>query len=450
MSMWQTPDSNSRPDQPKGTTRNQTKSKKKSSNSVSASPACPRELDGPPDAKVTIDGRTFLYFAGTGYLGLQSHPEVLASTCEATLRYGIGAATSRTAFTATPLAEVERKTAKYFGTERAFHYPSGYFGNRLLVDALGGTFDRVYLDEASHYSLFESLAGSRVPRGKDRLVQFRHADVDDLREKLEKTLAPGERPLVMTDGVFSALGTIAPIPEICNLLEKYDDSALLVDDAHGVGVLGKQGLGTLDYYGIPTSRVNRTCQDDCHERIGDTLDALGAELGGVPESKHTREDVTSVRLYLTATLSKALGGFGGVIPGSDLLIERVIERGSLFTGASPIPSPIAAASSRAMDLVFSDDALRNQLAANALRLKEKLRSLGLDVASSPVPIVSLSIGSAGNMRRIQRELSERGILIAYLPRYAGLDSGGALRIAVFATHQPEMIDLLVESLDQVL
>jgi 7-keto-8-aminopelargonate synthetase-like enzyme len=375
---------------------------------------------------------------------------VLAATCEATLRYGMGAATSRTAFTATPLVEVESRVAKYFGTERAFHYPSGFFGNRLLIDALAGTFDRIYLDESSHYSLFEALGSSRVPRGKKRIVQYEHRNVDDLREKLERTLAPGERPLVLTDGVFSALGTIAPIPEICNVLEKYDDAALLVDDAHGVGVLGKQGLGTYEYFGFPTSRVNRTCQDDCRERIGDTLDALGRELAGAAESEGGKKEMTSIRLYMTATLSKALGGFGGIIPGSDLLIERVIERGALFTGASSIPSPIAAASSRAMDLVFSDQTLRMQLATNTLRMKEKLQSIGLDVASSPVPIVSLSIGSAGNMRRIQRELSERGILIAYLPRYAGLGSGGALRIAVFATHQPEMIDLLAESLAQVL
>lgn len=390
-------------------------------------------LDGPPDVHVSVAGRTYQYHGGSGYFGLQCHPEVLAATCEATLRYGVGTATSRTALTSPPVFEVERRIATIFGTSRAFYTSSGYMANQLLVDALTGTFEKVFIDEAAHHSLFDAVHNIR--EGRYSPVVFRHRDTADLEEKLETTLQWNERPLVLTDGLFSLLGTIAPVDRYIELLSRYDGASLLVDDAHGIGVLGRNGRGTLEHFGLDTARANLT-QVDPNEQFAFSLD------GGAGES-------CPVSVYLSLTMSKAVGGYGGVIPGSDAFVERLMERSRIFAGASAPPSPIAAATSKGLAVLFDDARLREQMRDKSRYLKSRLREEGFDPGEGTVPIATLTLGSALNMRRIQQELSRKGILLSYIPRRPGLGSEGALRIAVFATHTDEMIDTLADTLREV-
>ena len=386
-------------------------------------------LDGPPDAYVTIAGRTYQYHAGSGYFGLQSHPEVLAATCEATLRYGVGTATSRSAFTSPPVFEVERRSAAIFDVERAFYTSSGYMANQILVDALSGTFGRIFIDESSHYSLFDAARGLREPRL--RPIPFRHRDVDDLHQKLDENLQWNQRPLVLSDGLFSALGTLAPVDRYVDLLSKYDGASLLIDDAHGIGVLGNGGRGTLEHFGFDPSAANRTTQES-----GEDFTFTPAES---PE----------VALFVSFTMSKAVGGYGGILPGSELFVERLTERSKIFTGASAPPNPIAAATAKGLSILFDDNRLRTALRENTRLLKNGLAAIGLPPGESAIPIVTLTLGSSRNMRRIQKELSRRKLLIAYLPRNPGLGSEGALRLAVFATHTPEMIESLIDTLKEV-
>jgi len=157
----------------------------------------------------------------------------------------------------------------------------------------------------------------------------------------------------------------------------------------------------------------------------------------------------STKLYLSFSLSKAVGGCGGMIPGSESFIQRLKDRSTVYYGASAPASPVAAATSKALS-ILQDNEIHRRLRSNTSLLKERLRELELPVDDTPVPIVILTLGSSGNMRRIQKTLSERGILISYLPRYAGLGSEGALRIAVFATHTPEMIEELISELRRCL
>lgn len=386
-------------------------------------------FDGPPDAMISIAGRTYLYFSGNGYLGLQAEPEVLAATCEAVLRYGVGTATSRTAFTSPPVFEVERRVAEILGTERSLYTASGYIANQILLESLEGTFDRIFIDESSHYSLFN--AAKRIRGSRCRPITFRHRRPDDLKEKLDANLQLHEKPIVITDGVFSYLGTIAPIRDYVDLLADYEGASLWMDDAHGFGVLGENGCGTLEYFGFDSSVVNRTVQDDA--------DHFG--FGGF--------STISTRLFTCFSLSKAIGGCGGMIPGSESFIQRLKDRSSGFFGASAPASPVAAATAKALS-ILTENSIRQRLQKNTSILKSRLRNLGLEINDSPVPIVILTLGSSGNMRRIQKELSEKGILISYLPRYAGLGSTGALRIAVFATHTSEMINELVDSLKKII
>jgi 7-keto-8-aminopelargonate synthetase-like enzyme len=386
-------------------------------------------FDCPPDAMISIAGRTYLYFAGNGYLGLQAEPEVLAATCEAVLRYGVGTATSRAAFTSPPVFEVEHRVAEILGTERSLYTVSGYIANQILLESLEGIFDRIFIDESSHYSLFN--ATKRIRGVRCRPITFRHRNLNDLKEKLDANLQLHEKPIVITDGVFSYLGTIAPIKDYVDLLADYEGASLWIDDAHSFGVLGENGYGTLEHFGFDSSVVNRTVQDDA--------DHFG--FGSF--------STISTRLFTCFSLSKAVGGCGGIIPGSESFIQRLKDHSSFFFGASAPASPVAAATAKALS-ILTENSIRQKLRKNTSILKNRLRNLGLEINDSPVPIVILTLGSSGNMRRIQKELSEKGILISYLPRYAGLGSTGALRIAVFATHTSEMINELVDSLKKII
>jgi len=362
---------------------------------------------------VRIDGRDYLYFAGSGYLGLQSHPEVIRAACQSAQRYGIGSANSRTVFGATPpLLEVERRAAEMFGLGDAFYFASGWMGNHILTQLPGPEFGLVVVDECSHYSVIEAARLTGRPH-----VTFRHCDPDDLRAKLKERHRPGQRVLLLSDGVFAATGRIAPAAEFYDVLQNYPQSLLSLDDAHGVGVLGADGRGTFEHAGLWRHGPNT--------------------VGG-PDQRPL--------LAFSATLSKAVGGYGGIIPGDREFIRRIKLRSPYSGGVSPPPTPIAAATAKALELVRAEPALRTRLWVNARLLKDGLRQAGFDVDDTPVPVVCLVAGSAENMQRIQRELFARGIAVAYMAAYSGLGPQGGLRIAVFATHTATMIGQLLDQL----
>jgi len=405
-------------------------------------------FDGPPDAMISVAGKVYLYFGGNGYFGLQADPEVLAATCEAVMCYGVSTATTRTAFTSPPVFEVERRVAEMIGTPHALYTASGYLANQILLESLEKVFDRVFIDEAAHYSLFDAVR--RLRGVKRKPITFKHRSAEDLREQLDTNLQLHERPIVLTDGVFSLLETIAPLDEYMELLANYDGASLLVDDAHGFGVLGDTGRGTLEYFGLDTSTVNQTATD--------SVDAFGLGSAGLGSAGLEPMTGNAVQTYLTFSLSKAIGGSGGIIPGSESFIQRLKDWSAVYFGASPPASPIAAATAKSLSML-TDTTLREKLQDNVKLLRLGLRSTGLTDAGladaslkggeSPLPMVILTLGSAGNMRRIQKELSESGILISYLPRNVGLGSQGALRIAIFASHTPQMIQELLDSLRSV-
>jgi 8-amino-7-oxononanoate synthase len=372
--------------------------------------------ESPPGPITRIDGREYLYFVGTGYLGLQGHPEVIRAACEAARQYGIGSANSRTAFgTTSPVLEVERRAAAMFGLDDAFYFVSGWMGNNILTQLGLPETGKVFLDECSHYSVVEAARLSGWPS-----VTFHHRDADDLRAKLREHVTPGQNVLVLSDGIFPATGQIAPVAEYHAILQEYPESALHIDDAHGVAVLGEHGRGTFEQAGLWLH---------------------GPNVVGEPK--------TEPYLSFCGTLSKAVGGFGGIIPGSREFIERLKHRSPYFGGTSAPPAPVAAATAKALELIAADPTMRTRLWANARRLKDGLRGLGFNLDDSPVPIACLVLGNAENMHRIQRELMRRGIAIAYMAAYSGLGPAGALRIAVFATHTPAMIDRLLDELRRI-
>jgi len=375
-------------------------------------------MQSPPGAEVTVDGRRYVYFAGTAYLGLQGHPDVIRAACEATQQYGLGSATTRAWFgTMPPVAAVEHRAAEFFAVDDALYCASGYMAPAIVARALREQFDVAFVDQRAHYALQEGLLLAGRP-----IVTFRGSDPDALRRALAEHLPPGGRPLVASDGVFSVLGTIAPVEEYRQILAAYPGSTLLLDDAHAVGVLGANGRGTLEHVGLsaPLSPGGR---------------GTGGEGAG--------DD--GPQLVMSATLSKALGGFGGIIPGGAAWIGALKSHSPAFAGASAPPVPAAAASARALELVLATPKLRQQLHANTRQVKTGLRRLGLPVDDTPVPIICLALGDAANMQRIQQTLVDRGILIAYAAHYAGVGPAGALRMAVCALHTSPQIEQFLDT-----
>lgn len=381
-------------------------------------------MQGPPGPITVVDGRQYLYFAGTGYLGLQGRPEIVAASCEAAEQYGVGSATSRsrTGFGDTPPALlVERRAAAFFGSENSLYLPSGFLCPHVLLDALRETYDVLFLDADCHSSISSAAGGMGKP-----IVHFQHVNPADLLEKLCVHSLGGLRPLVATDGVFSASGVLAPLADYCDILRAYPGAALLVDDAHGVGVLGKHGRGLLEHAGLHDDQVN--AHDDGNNGTGGCEDGCG----------------TRPRVYLCASLSKALGGYGGIIPGTYRFIEWLRLHSPVYSGATPLPPAVAAATAKGIRIAACEPELRLRLLANAYALKTGLRGMGLAVDDGPAPIAAVCLESAQSMQQMQQDLASSGILIAYLARYPGVPARGALRIAVFATHTETMIDRLLD------
>jgi len=376
-------------------------------------------MQSPPGAETTIDGRRYLYFAGTGYLGLQGHPDVIRAACEAVQKYGIGSATSRNRVGNTPpVLEVERRAAELFAKDDAFHFASGYMSPAVVLSVLQDRFDTVLIDELAHYCLDEAVARLRCP-----VEPFSHCSVEALADKLREAGRSNRTVLVVTDGGFAALGRLPPVADYWRLLADHPGSMLLVDDAHGYGVVGEHGRGVLEHAGLWGEEVN---------------------------SRWPSRDEDRPALWTCGTLSKALGGFGGIVPGTSAAVSTLKSKSPYGYGASAPAIPAAAASAEALRIVTEHPEVLAQLRRNVARLRTGLRDFGLDVEDSPAAVIAVQLETAEQMRRIQETLAERGIWIAYVPSYSGVGPAGLLRLAVFATHTPQMIDQLLAELVRLL
>jgi 8-amino-7-oxononanoate synthase len=361
------------------------------------------EMGSPPGAETVIDGRRYLYFGGTGYFGLHGHPSVVRAGIRAFQAYGTHSATSRAGFGSNPaLLDVEARLRAFFHEDEAAYFGSGYLGSLVLVQALAERHDAVFVDENAHFCIRDSASSSGKP-----VIQFRHRDPDDLRKKLKTRLKAGQRPLLLTDGVFPIFGRIAPVEDYAKVMAAYD-GLIGLDDAHGVGVLGAHGRGTFEHFGV-----------------------------------------RGPRLHFTGTLSKAFGGHGGFVVGKKRLIGRIRAAVGAYVGSTPTPTPIAAATARGIDILFRHPEMRDRLRRNTLSLKKGLRSLGIDTEDTPVPIVAWSLRTEKQMRGVQKDLMRRGIAVPYL-KYMGAPAAGVLRLTVFSTHTAGQIQRLLEELARIL
>ena len=361
-------------------------------------------MESAPGTETIINGKKYLYFAGTGYFQLNSNPELIKAASDATIRYGIGSATSRSITGTTPLLlEIEKKLAAYFGTEDAVYLPSGYLSNIAGLSALNemNTFDVIFIDEGSHYC---NIEGAEVI-GKP-LIKFKNRNPDDLKLKLVNTLQGGKRPLIVSDGLFPVWAKLAPLERYLEFAKEYN-GVVWTDDAHGVGILGNNGRGTYEYLGLKSDR-----------------------------------------LFMGATLSKAFGAYGGIIPGNADFI-RQIKTGSVITGSSSPMNAAVAAGIKGLALVRANPGFREILWENADYLKKGITSLGIETDDNCLPIVAFVSGDSVKMKKIQNALMAEGIYIQYAA-YRGSGSSGVLRIVVFSTHTKAQIDFLIDKLRKVI
>ena len=396
------------------------------------------ELEGPPDPLVTISGKHYHYFGGNAFLGLQSNPFVLEAACEAVLRYGTGAGTNRFCLTATPILEVERMISDILSTERTFYYNSDLLGPQIILDTLRGTFDRVIVDEAIDHYILETV---KLRCQKDPLLVFNNNDPEHLTQMLKKNLKKSQRPLLLTSGVFSASGTIAPLTDYARSLSEYNDASMVIDDSFGFGILGENGFGTCEYFDLPLEKINRTKQDELLQM--DEMDVF-EDIPPQNQAEQGLKQSFPIHFYTSSSLSNALGGTGGFISGTTRFIDQIAERSGDLQELSPPTSPLAAATSKCLEITFRDGTIRKQLISNTLYFRKKLQELGLPIDMTPVPIISLSLGTNSNMRHLRKQLSEEGILVTYLPASPGNTPDGALRISIFASHTEEMLDHFID------
>lgn len=347
------------------------------------------------------DGKIIDNYCGCDYLGLQFHPEVRQAVAEAVRAYGMTSAVS--GGIRHPVRQrLEEELLAFSGAEAVLIYPSNYMGTQILLSALLDRCDVILVDEETHYSAVDALCAARVP-----VVSFGHGDVGAFREAASR-LAPGQRPLLVTDGVFPVTGALAPLDAYAEILARFPGRQFCVDDAHAAGILGARGRGTLEHFG------------------------LEGQAG----------------FHVSTTLSKALGGHGGFIAGPASLIAELKQKSRIPRGATAVSVPNMAAGARALQAFRDEPDLRQNLRQNIARARAGLRSLGLSIADLPVPIVSFTMPGADACRRIGDDLLKRDILVrVFGPReYSSAPAVPCIRIALSACHTSEQIDRLIQAI----
>ncbi|MGH8371824.1 MAG: 8-amino-7-oxononanoate synthase [Gammaproteobacteria bacterium] len=359
-----------------------------------------RIVEGPQQVELAIDGVRCLNFSSNDYLGLAAHPLLADAARKALDKYGVGAGAAHlvTGHTHAHHA-LEEELAEFTQRPRALLFSSGYMANLGIASALLKRGHRVFEDRLNHASLLDAglVSGARFKR-------YPHADVAALRLQLSAT---GKRTLVMTDGVFSMDGDIAPLPELAACTQAAD-AFLVVDDAHGFGVLGASGRGSLEHCGL-----------------------------GIPEVP-----------ILMGTLGKALGSFGAFVAGSDALIETLIQRARTYIYTTASPPALAEASRAALRLVKTETWRREKLNNLIRRFRDGSQQLGLPLMPSETAIQPLLVGDAAQALILSKRLRALGLLVIAI-RPPTVPAGSArLRITLTAGHSEQQVDRLLAGLQQ--
>jgi 8-amino-7-oxononanoate synthase len=356
-----------------------------------------RVQGGPQQPESLVDGRPMLAFCSNDYLGLANHPEVVAAFKRGADRWGVGAGAAHLVNGHSAAHhELEEELAEFVGRPRALLFSTGYMANLGLISALAGRGETVCEDRLNHASLLDGalLSGARLRR-------YPHADSAGLARLAERTCPR----LIATDGVFSMDGDLAPLPALATIARR-SGTWLLVDDAHGLGVLGREGRGTLDHFG------------------------LGADQ--VP--------------ILMGTLGKAFGTFGAFVAGSEDLIETLIQLARPYIYTTATPPALAEATRASLALARREEWRRERLQSLIARLRTGARELGLPLMDSPTPIQPLIAGGAERALAWAQALESAGIMVTPIRPPTVPEGTARLRITLSASHTEQQLDRLLDAL----
>ncbi len=358
-----------------------------------------KTLDSPQGPEVIINGQHYLAFCSNDYLGLANHPDVIASFRQATDNYGLGGGASHLVVGHSRAHhQLEEELAEFTGRERALLFSNGYMANLGVISALLGKQDAVFQDRLNHASLLDAgqLCGARFQR-------YLHNDVDNLNNRLQKTSA--RRKLIVTDGVFSMDGDVAPVKALSDLAEQYQ-AWLMVDDAHGFGFLGETGGGVAEAYGLSQKELP----------------------------------------VLVGTLGKAFGTSGAFVAGSEALIETLIQFARTYIYTTSMPPAVASATRTSLLLLQEQHWRREHLQSLIQYFRSGCEQQGLPLMPSQTPIQPLLIGCERRAMEMSQRLSEQGILVTAIRPPTVPKGSSRLRITFSASHELHHIDRLLDAL----
>ena len=362
-----------------------------------------RTIGSAQGARLIVDGKDVLNFCSNNYLGLANHPKMVEAAKQAMAKYGVGPAAVRSIAGTTDLhVQLEKRLARFKGAEDVITFQSGFAANLGTIAALVTKEDVIFSDRLNHASIIDGcrLSGART-------VAYEHNDAGALEAAIKENAGTYRRALVVTDGVFSMDGDIAPLPALYEVAKKYD-LVFMVDDAHGEGVLGKGGRGIVDHFGL-------------HGKID-------IEIG---------------------TLSKAFGVVGGLVAGDKVIVEWLRQRGRPFLFSSAVTAPDAAACIAAIDLLESSTELVDKLWDNARYFKVEMKKLGFDTGASETPITPVMLGEAPLAQQFSRELFESGVFAMALG-FPTVPKGKArIRVMISAAHDRDDLGQGLEAFAKV-
>jgi 8-amino-7-oxononanoate synthase len=358
-----------------------------------------RELQSAQSTHIKIDGKPLLAFCSNDYLGLANHPKVAEAFKQAVDRAGVGGGASHLVNGHHQYHhELELALAEFTGRPRALLFSTGYMANLGVVSALVGKGDAVFEDRLNHASLLDAglLSGARFQR-------YLHNDLTNLEMRLNKSLA--ERKLVVTDGVFSMDGDLAPLPELSALC-KYHQAWLMVDDAHGFGTLGAKGEGCQGYFGL---------------------------------------DMPDIQI-LVGTLGKAFGTAGAFVAGSEALIETLIQGARTYIYTTSMPPAVAAATLASLDIIKHEPERREHLNRLIARFRTEAKGMGLTLMESNTAIQPILLGGAQTALQLSNFLEIQGLLVTAIRPPTVPDGTSRLRVTLSATHTNKDLDRLLDAL----
>ena len=361
-----------------------------------------KTVDSPAETVITLEGTRVIQFASNNYLGLATHPKVKEAAIGTLQKFGVGSGASRL-ITGTQSAHeaLEQALSQFKGTEASLTFGTGYGANIGIIPTLAGSEDLILADRLCHASIID---GCRVSQATLRV--FHHNDPEHLKQLLKKRSGKG-KTLIVTEGVFSMDGDLAPLPELVNLAKEFQ-ATLLVDDAHGTGVMGQNGRGTAEHFGIAPSDL--------------------IQMG---------------------TLSKAIGTIGGYVAGPQSLIEYLMNTGRSFIYTTAPPPSMATAAQAAINIVQTDPERRKRLWQNRDQLHQGLKTMGLQLTETQSPILPIILHASQLAVDISSKLFERGIYVPAIRPPTVPKGTSRLRMTISSEHTSAQISKALEALESV-